>query len=260
MLIDFHTHTFPHKLAGKVVKNFSQIRSIPTPTPECLYEHLHLAGVQRAVNLPVAFRPDTVSHVNDFAFQLQSPTYLTLAAIHPDSPDVLEQLEELKHQGVKGVKLHPELQVFDFEDPKYKPLYNKIGDLGLITVIHSGLSFSKKVPQLTPKVYLPMAAEFKGAPVVLAHMGGTRITEEESAIAMDLPVYVDTSLSTLLIQPDDFLRQLEGFGVERVLFGSDFPYALPEDMLTYLEALPLTPEERQAIYCDNAIRLLDWPV
>lgn len=91
-------------------------------------------------------------------------------------------------------------------------------------------------------------------------MGGTRITEEERAIAMDLPVYVDTSLSTLLIQPDDFLRQLEGFGVERVLFGSDFPYALPEDMLTYLEALPLTPEERQSIYCDNAIRLLDWPV
>ena len=37
-------------------------------------------------------------------------------------------------------------------------------------------------------------------------------------------------------------------------------YALPEDMLDYLEALPLTPEERQAIYCDNAIRLLDWPV
>lgn len=116
------------------------------------------------------------------------------------------------------------------------------------------------MPQLTPSVYLPMAAQFKGAPVVLSHMGGTRITKEERAIAMDLPVYVDTSLSPLLIQPDDFLRQLEGFGVERVLFGSDFPYALPEDMLAYLEALPLTPEERQAIYCDNAIRLLDWPV
>ncbi len=260
MLIDFHTHTFPAPLAGRVVYNFAKIRPIPSPTPENLFAHEKLAGVDRMVNLPVAFRPDTVSHVNDFAFQLQSPTYLTLAAIHPDSPDVLEQLEELKHQGVKGVKLHPELQVFDFEDPKYKPLYNKIGDLGLITVIHSGLSFSKKVPQLTPKVYLPMAAEFKGAPVVLAHIGGTRITEEERAIAMDLPVYVDTSLSTLLIQPDDFLRQLEGFGVERVLFGSDFPYALPEDMLTYLEALPLTPEERQSIYCDNAIRLLDWPV
>ena len=96
--------------------------------------------------------------------------------------------------------------------------------------------------------------------VILAGGFGTRITEEERAIAMDLPVYVDTSLSTLLIQPDDFLRQLEGFGVERVLFGSDFPYALPEDMLAYLEALPLTSEERQAIYCGNAIRLLGWPL
>ena len=71
---------------------------------------------------------------------------------------------------------------------------------------------------------------------------------------------MDTSLSTLLVQPDDFLRQLEGFGVDRVLFGSDLPYALPEDMLAYLEALPLTSEERQAIYCGNAIRLLGWPL
>lgn len=260
MLIDFHTHTFPAPLAGRVVYNFAKVRPIPSPTPENLFAHQKLTGADRLVNLPVAFRPDTVSHVNDFAFSLQSSTYLTFAAIHPDSPNVMEQLEELKAQGVKGVKLHPELQNFAFEDPKYKPLYNKIGDLGLITVIHSGISFSRKAPQLTPSVYLPVVKEFKGTPVVLAHMGGTRITAEERAIAMDLPVYVDTSLSTLLIQPDDFLRQLEGFGVERVLFGSDFPYALPEDMLAYLEALPLTPEERQSIYYGNAVRLLDWPI
>lgn len=258
MLIDFHTHTFPVPLAGRVVYNFSKVRPIPSPTPENLRAALQQAGVERAVNLPVAFRPDTVKDVNDFAFHLQAPSFLTLAAIHPDSPDVFEQLEERKAQGVKGVKLHPELQQFHFDDPKYRPLYNKIGDLGLLTVLHAGLSLARNVPELTPKEFLPMAKEFKGAPVLLAHMGGTRITPEERAQIMDLPVYVDTSLSPLLIRPEDFLRQLEGFGVERVLFGSDFPYSLPKDMLDYLEALPLTPSERQAIYCDNALRLLDW--
>ena len=94
------------------MENFSQIRPIPTPTPECLYEHLHLAGVQCAMNLPVAFRPDTVQAVNRFAFSLETPNFLTLAAIHPDSPDVLEQLEELKHQGVKGGEATPGIAGF----------------------------------------------------------------------------------------------------------------------------------------------------
>ena len=117
MLIDFHTHTFPDSLAERVVDNFAKIRPIPAPTAKNLLAHEQRAGADCIVNLPVAFRPDTVQSVNDFAFHLQSPTFLTLAAIHPDSPDVMEQLDALKAQGVKGVKLHPELQIFPFDSP-----------------------------------------------------------------------------------------------------------------------------------------------
>ena len=93
MLIDFHTHTFPDPLAERVVDNFAKIRPIPAPTAKNLLAHEKRAGADCIVNLPVAFRPDTVQSVNDFAFHLQSPTFLTLAAIHPDSPDVMEQLD-----------------------------------------------------------------------------------------------------------------------------------------------------------------------
>lgn len=260
MMIDFHTHAFPHHLAGRVVSNFSKIRPIPTPTAEALYSHLKAAGVDRGVLLPVAFRPDTVAKVNRYAFSLQHSNFLSLAAIHPDSPDVLEQLEELKRHGVKGVKIHPELQHFSIEDPKYLPIYHKIGDLGLITVIHSGLSYSPRATQCTPRNFRLVADAFHGAPVVLAHMGGSRISEEDRAIALSLPIYVDTSLSPRFIQPEDFLRQVEQIGVERVLFGSDFPYSLPEDMVRYIQALPLTEAERQAIFCGNAQKLLHWEV
>lgn len=258
MIIDFHTHTFPHRLSQRVVDNFSKIRPIPLPTPEELSLHLEQAGIERHVLLPVAFRPDTVRDVNEFSLGLQGPDTLSLAAIHPDSPDVLEQLEELKHQGVKGVKLHPELQQFSIENSKYRPIYHKIGDLSLITVIHSGQSYSRRIPQCTPKNFLLVADEFRGAPVVLAHMGGSRISEEERAIALGLPVYLDTSLSPRFIQPEDFLRQVDTIGVDHILFGSDFPYSLPEDMLRYIQALPLTESERQSILCDNAKKLLRW--
>ena len=200
MLIDFHTHTFPDPLAERVVDNFAKIRPIPAPTAKNLLAHEKRAGADCIVNLPVAFRPDTVQSVNDFAFHLQSPTFLTLAAIHPDSPDVMEQLDALKAQGVKGVKLHPELQIFPFDSPKYRPLYNKIGSLGFITVIHSGISFSPKVPQLTPKVFLSMAEEFRGAPVVFGthgrrphHCGRTRHGHGSAHLCGHFPLHLARS-------------------------------------------------------------------
>ena len=49
-------------------------------------------------------------------------------------------------------------------------------------------------------------------------------------------------------------------GKKDIIKIEDCPADLNLDMLAYLEALPLTSEERQAIYCGNAIRLLGWPL
>ena len=45
-------------------------------------------------------------------------------------------------------------------------------------------------------------------------------------------------------------------GAERVLFGSDWPWARQDGDLAMLDALPLTPAEIQAIRGGNAARLL----
>ena len=52
--------------------------------------------------------------------------------------DALTELERLKENGIKGVKLHPDYQDFYADDEKMLPIYEKIGSLNMITVFHCG--------------------------------------------------------------------------------------------------------------------------
>ncbi len=51
------------------------------------------------------------------------------------------------------------------------------------------------------------------------------------------------------------VRLIRTLGVERVLFGSDFPWYDPERDIAFLSELPLSEGERCAILGENAARL-----
>ena len=53
------------------------------------------------------------------------------------------------------------------------------------------------------------------------------------------------------------LEIIRAFGVDHVLFGSDYPMWNPGEEKRRLEALALTAAEKQAIFYDNAARLLN---
>ena len=51
---------------------------------------------------------------------------------------------------------------------------------------------------------------------------------------------------------------LETVGAEQIVYGSDYPFALgsKERAIACIEALDVTPEQRELIYCGNALQLL----
>lgn len=53
-----------------------------------------------------------------------------------------------------------------------------------------------------------------------------------------------------------FVNLVRTFGAERVLFGTDSPWADPQTELRHIRALPLSDEEKAAILGGNAKRLL----
>ena len=50
---------------------------------------------------------------------------------------------------------------------------------------------------------------------------------------------------------------MRGFGVKRVMFGTDYPMWTPEEEVERFEALPLTAAEKEQIYHITAEELLD---
>lgn len=256
MIIDFHTHWYPKALAAKVAENTVPPQDLPIPTANDLLSQMAAAGIDLSVVLPVATRPDTVQDTNLFAQSIQGRRLRSFAAIHPDSPDALELLEELAAAGVPGVKFHPPFQHFSLDDPKYRPVYRKIGDLGLITVIHPGRALPEEGYYCYPSSFARVADAFQGAPVVLAHMGGIFIQEPEINRLPDLPVYIDTALWPLFLSQERFLQLIDQVGLDRVLFGTDYPYTRPADCVKHIRKLPLSPEEQEQILSGNAKRLL----
>ena len=143
MLIDFHTHAFPDKLAPRAIASLAHASGGLSPqtdgTVSALKAKMARDGVDISVVQSIATNPRQMTKVNDFAIEINvDPAIVAFGSVHPDAPDALEELERLKAAGLKGVKFHPEYQHFYANDEKMKPIYRKISELGLIALFHAG--------------------------------------------------------------------------------------------------------------------------
>lgn len=93
-----------------------------------------------------------------------------------------------------------------------------------------------------------------GAPLIIPHLGGLNggYAALERAGVFGLPqVYADTALAPRREIEDYISRQ----GVERLCFGSDYPFGHPARELAKVLGLNLPPEQRQAVLGDNFRRV-----
>ena len=125
MVIDFHTHIFPDKIAEKTLDFLSNVcHSSPytNGTYEGLKKSAQEAGIAISVALPAVTKVSQMDSVNRFAAQYQEAPVISFGGIHPDCSDVKHELKNLKAMGMKGIKLHPDYQDCYFNDLRYKRL------------------------------------------------------------------------------------------------------------------------------------------
>lgn len=70
-------------------------------------------------------------------------------------------------------------------------------------------------------------------------------------------MYVDTSSSMYRIPLNYAEKLIRSYGVDHVLFGSDYPMWNSKDELEYIDRLNLTHEEKELILHGNAERILN---
>ena len=281
MIIDIHTHTFPDKIAAATLdklKHLSHTIPFTDGTAAGLAASMARAGVDRSVVMPVATSPRQVPHVNDASARMNElgaqTGVLSFGCMHPDFVGWKEELARVRDLGLKGIKLHPQYQDTDFDDPRYLRILDRCGELGLVVLTHAGLDIGMPgKDNCAPEMVARVLAQVGPVKLVLAHMGGWRQWDRVEALLPGTGVYLDTSFSLGEITPLDdghyrpgdlplldeaaFLRMVRRFGPDRILFGTDSPWDDQETALARLRALPLEKSELDAILGGNARKLLE---
>ena len=280
MIIDIHTHTFPDKIAAATLdklKHLSHTIPFTDGTAAGLAASMARAGVDRSVVMPVATSPRQVPHVNDASARMNElgaqTGVLSFGCMHPDFDGWKEELARVRDLGLKGIKLHPQYQGTDFDDPRYLRILDRCGELGLVVLTHAGLDIGMPgKDNCAPEMVARVLEQVGPVKLVLAHMGSWRQWDRVEALLPGTGVYLDTSFSLGEITPLDdghyrpedlplldeaaFLRMVRRFGPDRILFGTDSPWDDQGAALARLQALPLEPAELEAILGGNAKRLL----
>ncbi len=261
MLIDFHTHAFPEKLAERAVSGLSHASGGLVPQTEgtllSLKSEMKKDGVDIAVVHSIATNPRQQTNVNNFAIAInRDPEIVAFGSIHPDAPNALEELERLKEAGIQGVKFHPEYQKFFADEERMKPVYRKISQLGLITLFHAGQDIGFAPPYHCLPEQLAGALRWLDAPVVAAHWGGYCCGMEVLDRLCGENIWFDLSMGYGVIPKPLAQSILEKHTPDRLLFGSDLPWHRPSWELRLLDSLDMSEEDREKILWRNAAALL----
>lgn len=262
MLIDFHTHAFPEKIAGRAIASLSREAGGLEPqtdgTLASLKEQMRVDGVDISVVHSIATNPRQMHKVNDFAVEMNSdPAVVAFGSIHPDAPDALEELERIQAAGLKGVKLHPEYQGFYADDEKMKPIYRAISRLGLITLFHAGQDYGFAPPYHCMPRHLLGALKWLDAPVVAAHWGGVGCGVEVLETLCGQDLWFDLSFGYSHMPRQIAQRILDTHGPDRLLFASDMPWHRPAWELRLIHSLDISEADRDKILFRNAQTLLN---
>ena len=260
MIIDFHTHMFPDKIAKGTIDFLAgvcKIKPYTDGTYEGLKKETLSSGVDLSVALPIVTKPSQFETINTFASHYQERPVLSFGSIHPDCEDYKGKLRQIKEMGLKGIKLHPDYHEVYFNDIRYKRIISYASELDFIISVHAGAD--PKCPDdihCTPPMSAEVIRDTEAPKLVLAHMGGNDQWDEVEEYLVGKQVYFDTGVVLDKMPEEQFIRIVRNHGADKILFATDSPWRGQKEFLEIIRRMPLTDDERKKILGENACKLL----
>lgn len=258
-IIDFHTHIYPDSIAQKAADDVRMFYDGIGDTTidgriRTLLEHGEKAGITDYVVLPVATKPDRTRHINEFILKqtCECSQFHGFGTIHVGMKDLMDEVSFIMNNGLHGIKVHPDYQLFNIDDPRMFPVYEEIQDK-IPIIIHMGdLRYSYSHPQKLKRVL----NLFPHLQAIAAHFGGYQMYEIAREELTDTNCYFDTSSSLMFMEPGVAESYIQHYGAERFLYGSDFPMWNPERELERFFALNISDDQKEQICWKTAVQLL----
>ena len=265
--VDFHAHVVLHERPES---------DLQLNRPEDMLAAMDVHNVERAVILPINWseyfplmadeRADWLAANNNRQASLAAASggrfvaYADLALGDVYSPQraAAELRRAAKELGLRGLKIHPTDLGIPADDLRLVPVVRQAADLSLPVIVHSypsdsGPGFDYSAPQRIAR----MAVVFPDVTWIVAHLGGVRFMD-----VIPLETYVD--ISGMLLAVCDLYgvafaeRLLRRIGLERVLFGTDYPVFPYERYYEVLDRMRFNEEEIEQIAYRNAAGILGF--
>lgn len=255
-IIDFHTHPFPTNEYN--ICNHIANCDMSVENTKKMMDKLGVSKICGSVieNAPLRENEtwwDRVRACNDFALKLKAiygDFYIPGFHIHPDFPE--ESLQEIDRMYAEGVRLIGELVPYMMGYNEYNtPIFNKLIDYatekGMVVSIHT----------MDDDDMDRFVAAHPDTTIVAAHPGEfKRLMRHVERMKRHPNYYIDLSGGGMF-RHGMVKRVIDEIGANRILYGSDFPTCNPAMFLggVLFDDL-IQPKEKQAIFADNAKRLL----
>jgi uncharacterized protein len=220
-----------------------------------------MQAVDRAVVLGFRARHVGVLVPNEYVAEYvgKHPERLVgFCSVDPQDPDALDQLDQaVQSLKLRGLKMGPIYQNVPATDSRFRRIMARAEELKIPVLIHQGTTFCANVSlEIANPIQLqPLALEFPRLHLVIAHMGHPWISETLVLIRKNRNFYAD--ISALYYRPWQFYNAVVSameYGVlDRLLFGSDYPFTTPASTIDALRGinkmvegtnLPRIPEEK----------------
>lgn len=183
---------------------------------------------------------------------------IPFASVDPHDPNRVEKLRNYVSAGCRGLKLHPIIQNFHPASPECMETVEEFSRYGLPVFFHSGQT-AYYVPESeserygVPENYVTTLKAFPKVAFVLGHMAMFQAQEAIEIAERHKNVYFDTSFQPLRMVK----HAIERVGVERVMYGSDWPFGRQQYELSVIMKLTEgKPELRERLLWKNAEEFL----
>jgi uncharacterized protein len=203
------------------------------------------------------------------------------AAIDIDSPNVLDDITKAHAMGFKGLGELFAVHQWNYDDPKYDPIWKLAQELKLVVAPHTGILANGKMARMRPSFLSTIASNNRKLVIHAAHFGNPWYDEAGEATRRNNNLYFDLSGSSLIKKEEDpdFWKQFLWWtpylgkahmpadavpAFEKLLFATDEPPAAFEENLRrfnkMLDACAVSAETRAKSYGLTMARIHGIPV
>ena len=267
MIIDFHTHIFPDKIAERTIALLSEKGSmIPfsNGTVNGLLSEMEKADVDISVTLPVMTSPSQFDSVNRYAesvneaFRNKERKLISFAGIHPECEDIDKKMSFIKESGFLGVKIHPDYLGTYIDDEGYVKILECAKEYDLIVVTHAGVDAAyRDVPvKCTPERAIKLIKRVPHSKFVLAHLGANEMSNDVLDVLCGEDVYFDTAFVLRYTDEETFKKIVKKHGEDRILFATDSPWSGVKGDVDIIKSFGLDKTCENKIFYENAKKLL----